>query len=183
VERYVAFLRAINVGGRFIKMEQLADHFRALGCSDVHTFINSGNVVFTADGRAANESEMEARIEPLLGFHSEVFLRAPDQVTRVAERATRFLATMEDAEAVNVAFLKAPLDPAQEQALAALTSEIDRFSAHEREVYWLCKVKQSDSSFSNAVFERKLRVKATFRRHSMLQQLARQLRAKTGGGE
>ncbi len=42
----VAFLRAINVGGRFLKMAALAEHCRALGLADVQTYINSGNVIF-----------------------------------------------------------------------------------------------------------------------------------------
>ena len=45
--RYIAFLRAINVGGRHtVKMDFLRDFFESLGFSNVETFIASGNVVF-----------------------------------------------------------------------------------------------------------------------------------------
>ena len=44
--KYVAFLRAINVGGHVVKMEVLRAHFESLGLSSVDTFIASGNVIF-----------------------------------------------------------------------------------------------------------------------------------------
>ncbi len=43
---YVAFLRAINVGGHNVKMEVLRALFEAQGYADVATFIASGNVIF-----------------------------------------------------------------------------------------------------------------------------------------
>ncbi len=46
--RFIAFLRAINVGGRTVKMDGLRRLFAALGFSSVETFIASGNVVFEA---------------------------------------------------------------------------------------------------------------------------------------
>jgi uncharacterized protein (DUF1697 family) len=44
--KYVAFLRAINVGGRTVKMGHLRSLFEAMGFSNVETFIASGNVIF-----------------------------------------------------------------------------------------------------------------------------------------
>jgi uncharacterized protein (DUF1697 family) len=44
---YVALLRGVNVGGRGkVDMRELKKTFEELGCSDVKTYINSGNVVF-----------------------------------------------------------------------------------------------------------------------------------------
>lgn len=49
MNQYVAFLRAINVGGRAkVKMNDLKHAFTQAGCKDVTTFIQSGNVLFTA---------------------------------------------------------------------------------------------------------------------------------------
>jgi uncharacterized protein (DUF1697 family) len=50
---YVALLRGVNVGGRAkVDMRELKSQFEQLGCSDVSTYINSGNVIFS-DRRAA----------------------------------------------------------------------------------------------------------------------------------
>jgi uncharacterized protein (DUF1697 family) len=175
----VAFLRAINVGGRFIKMAELAAHFKSLGLGDVSTYINSGNVLFST--RARNFSHLAARIErdlePLLGFKSEVFLRTPFELHAIAATAQSHRSAVPESGEVNVAFLAAPLDAEQLSALQSLRTALDEFAHNGREVYWLCKGNQMDSKFSNAVMERRLRLRCTFRRVSMLSKLSEQLRA------
>ncbi|MDP3084885.1 MAG: DUF1697 domain-containing protein [Rubrivivax sp.] len=167
---YVAFMRALNVSGRFIKMAELAAHYEALGHTQVSTFINSGNVIFNSrSGAAAVQARTEAALAPLLGFSSEVFLRTPDELARIAERAAGLLVA---APEVNVVFLKAALDAAQQQALQACQSEVDTLVADGRELYWSCAVRQSESRLSNAVLERRLKLRATVRRVSTVQQLA-----------
>jgi uncharacterized protein (DUF1697 family) len=56
--------------------------------------------------------------------------------------------------------------------LKAFESEFDTFAAQRREVYWLCRVKQSESRFANAVFEKTLGVAATWRSINTLQRLS-----------
>jgi uncharacterized protein (DUF1697 family) len=174
----VAFLRAINVGGRFIKMAELAAHFESLGLADVSTYINSGNVLFST--RARDFPQLAARIErdlePLLGFKSEVFLRTPSEVHAIAATALSHRSAVQASGEVNVAFLAAQLDSEQLNTLQSLRTERDEFSHNGREVYWLCKGSQMDSKFSNADMERKLRLRCTFRRVSMLSKLSEQLR-------
>ena len=63
--------------------------------------------------------------------------------------------------------MKTPAHPGR-----LIKNEIDDFKVHGREVYWLCKVRQSDSKFSNAVFEKKTGVRATFRGASTVTKLA-----------
>ncbi len=54
----------------------------------------------------------------------------------------------------------------------ALKSDIDDFRVNGREVYWLCKLKQSDSKFSNMLFEKRLNVRVTFRGINTVARLA-----------
>jgi uncharacterized protein (DUF1697 family) len=179
VPRIVAFLRAINVGGRFLKMAELAAHFSSLGLSNVATYINSGNVLF--DSRVTRldrlESTLERDLEPLLGFRSEVFLRTAGEVHAVADAAKAHRGHLRDEGEVNVAFLRKPLEADQVATLASLRTDRDDFAHGDREIYWLCQGKQSESSFSNAVLERRLRLRTTFRRVSMLVTLSEQLRS------
>src|SRR5260370_8357682 len=52
--RHVALLRGINVGGKnMLPMKELAGMFAKARCSDVTTYIQSGNVVFCADDKVA----------------------------------------------------------------------------------------------------------------------------------
>ena len=68
--------------------------------------------------------------------------------------------------------MKEPLNETTLTALLALKTDVDNFQAIGREVYWLCRKKQSESKFSNAVFEKTLRIKATFRGLSTISKLA-----------
>ncbi len=50
--RCIAFLRAVNVGGRIVKMDALRGHFEAAGFTSAETFIASGNVIFDTKAKA-----------------------------------------------------------------------------------------------------------------------------------
>jgi uncharacterized protein (DUF1697 family) len=45
----------------------------------------------------------------------------------------------------------------------ALKTDIDDFHVHGREIYWLCRKKQSESTFSNAVLEKTIGRRSTLR--------------------
>lgn len=70
---WVAFLRAVNVGQRKMKMAELKTLCEALGYTDVKTVLASGNVRFTAayDPKA----ELEAAIAKHWGWVAEAVLR------------------------------------------------------------------------------------------------------------
>jgi uncharacterized protein (DUF1697 family) len=179
---YVAFLRAINVGGRFVKMAVLAQHFRDLGHADAQTYINSGNVVFGSASRssAALATAIGQGLNARLGFETHAFVRTAAQVHDIARRGMALAADRTWTD-VNVAFLSAPLDAQQAVALQALRSDVDEFVVDATEVYWTCRMKQSQSAFSNTVFERRLKVRTTLRRAVMLQGLSQQLRRSAAG--
>jgi len=66
---YVAFLRGINVGGKgIVSMAAIKDALVDLGLSDVRTYINSGNVIFSA--RASDVETLRTRIEKALEKHT-----------------------------------------------------------------------------------------------------------------
>ena len=75
--RYIAFLRAINVGGHVVKMDALRAHFAALRLTAVESFIASGNVIFLATSAdpTALEQRIEARLAAQLGYSVATFLR------------------------------------------------------------------------------------------------------------
>ena len=79
---YIAFLRGINVGGHTVRMERLRELFEALGLKDVRTYIQSGNVFFTAPAknRTTLTLKIEAHLQKALGFKAPVFLRTIPEV-------------------------------------------------------------------------------------------------------
>ena len=163
--RLIAFLRAINVGGHTVTMVELRRLFEALGLKDVETFIASGNVIFTAPSMsiAALPQRIEDHLRKSLGYEVKVFVRTESEVAAIAQYKPFEDAHLRSAQALNVAFLAAPLGAEARKSLMALRTEIDDFHVSGREVYWLCKRKQSESTFSNARFEKTLGVRSTFR--------------------
>ena len=163
--KLVAFLRAINVGGHTVSMDTLRREFEAIGLKHVETFIASGNVVFTAPpGKTtALERKIEKRLHDSLGYEVRTFIRTEAEVTAIAGYRPFEDAQLRSAQAVNVAFLGGPLEPAAVKLLMAMRTSIDDFHVNGREMYWLCRKKQSESTFSNARFEKALGGRATFR--------------------
>jgi len=172
--RYVAFLRAINVGGRVVKMDELRTMFEAMKFGQVETFIASGNVIFETKAEAGAElaAKIEARLLKALGYEVVTFVRTDEEVAEIAVRRPFAAAAMETAPTFCVGLLGAPLGPDGERRLMSLTSADDDFRVVGREVYWLGQKRQSESTFSNAVLEKALGVRTTFRGMSTMQKLA-----------
>lgn len=171
--RYVAFLRAINVGGHVVSMAALEQAFLRIGLANVETFIASGNVIFeSAKREKALVPLIEAELRRALGYEVATFLRTAAEVAAVASSAPFSQASMDGAGALVVGFLTSPLDAAERRTLSALETEVDTFAVDGREVYWRCAVKQSESKFSNAVFERKVGRSTTFRGLNTVRKLA-----------
>ena len=171
--RTIAFLRAINVGGHTVKMDALRRHFESLGFSNVETFIASGNVIFESPSKNAQtlETSIENKLRDALGYEVAAFLRTDAELAEVADYKPFQKPDLEAAAAFNIAFLKEPLDDASTKKLMSLKTDIDDFHAHGREVYWLCRKKQSESTFSNAALEKALGVKSTLRGVNTIQKI------------
>jgi uncharacterized protein (DUF1697 family) len=172
--RLIAFLRAINVGGHTVTMAQLRREFEALGLKDVETFIASGNVIFTSRSadRAALERKIEARLRRSLGFEVATFLRTGAELAAIVGCRPFDETQIASAGAFCVGFLSGPLDAAARRALMAFKTDIDDFHTNGREVYWLCRTRQGESTFTNTSMERALGIRATFRGINTLARLA-----------
>ncbi len=180
--RYIAFLRAINVGGHTVKMDMLSQQFEALGFSAVETFIASGNVVFetTAKNVQALEKSVEERLRATLGYEVATFIRTGAELTAIANYQPFAPSALKTAQALNIAFLTEALDAASQQKLLTLKTDIDDFHLQGREVYWLCRRRQSESTFSNVVLEKTLRRPSTIRGVNTIQKMAAKYAAPEG---
>lgn len=148
----VAFLRAINVGGRQVAMAPLRALFESLGFSDVSTYIASGNVRFGGRGRgAALEARIEAALEEEFGFVVETFIRSEAELQAVLDSVPFSEAEVAEAHALMVAFLKGPVSPEVAQAVAALSTPVQRFRVIGRELYWLRVTRESEPKVERAV--------------------------------
>ena len=173
--RYIAFLRAINVGGHnTVKMDFLRQLFGSLGFSNVETFIASGNIVFetTSKNTQVLEREIENKLREALGYEVATFIRTDAELAAIANYKPFSQSDLAGAVALNIAFLADGLDDKSSQKLMALRTDIDDFHIHEREIYWLCRKKQSGSKISNAVLEKAIGQKSTLRGANTVKKMA-----------
>jgi uncharacterized protein (DUF1697 family) len=176
--RYVALLRAINVGGHVVKMTVLRECFEALRFREVETVIASGNVLFSAPSgdAAALERRIEGHLAGALGYEVATFLRTPGELAAIVVHEPFPHATPVAAgHALSVAFLKAPLSVPARSALLGLRTPTDEFHVHRREAYWLCHGRTSDSKVSGARLEKAAGGPATVRNITTVRKLAEAL--------
>ena len=173
--RYIAFLRAINVGGHNVKMDQLRILFEQLEFSNVETFIASGNVIF--DSPATNvqqiEQQIERHLQAALGYAVATFIRSTAELAAVAAYQPFASAELtQEGSSMYIAFLQAAPGDAAAQKLLTFRTEVDDFHVHDREFYWLRRIRMSDSIFSGALFEKTIGMPATLRNVTTVRKLA-----------
>jgi len=171
--RLIGFLRAINVGGHTVTMATLRALLMEMGLADVETFIASGNVIFRTAARdlRALERKIGAGLARGLGFEADVFLRTGPEVAAIAALRPFPAARVRTARTRCVGFLAEPLTGAATRRVRQFRTATDEFHVEGREVYWLSRLGQSQSKFTNAAFERALGVRSTFRSLTTVERL------------
>ncbi len=169
-----AFLRAINVGGHVVKMDQLREHFVALGFANVETFIASGNVIF--ESRSRNPAALQRKVENYLaksvGYEVATFVRTFAELERINEYPPfSEIELNAQGNTLYVGFIADIPGKAAAQQVEALATDVDDLKLNAREVYWLCRASFSDSKISGALLEKTLGTKITFRNINTIRRL------------
>jgi uncharacterized protein (DUF1697 family) len=168
---YVALLRGVNVGGHNrMPMPALTSLCRALGYTDVVTYIQSGNVVFgsTARSAAAVERALVTGIEKEFGLKITVLVRTKDELARVA-RGNPF--PKAEPNRLHVAFLDAKPAAARVRALEAFDAAPDEVRVRGREAYLHTPRGYGNSKLSGSFIEKQLQVAATARNWNTIEKL------------
>jgi uncharacterized protein (DUF1697 family) len=172
-ETYAALLRGINVGGNNkLPMKDLAAMFTAAGCRDVSTYIQSGNVVFSAGAAlvATLPATMSESIFARFGFRVPVVVRSARELAG-ALAANPFLASGVGPDALHVAFLADLPSAAQLVSLDPQRSPGDAFAVLGREVYLHLPNGVARSKLTNAWLDARLLTTSTVRNWRTVQKL------------
>ncbi len=172
----IAFLRAVNLGTRTVKMATLVEVVEALGYDQVSTYVNSGNVVFDATGRReAIEQAMENSFEEAFGFEVTTFVRTAAEL-RKAIAAEPF--SVGSGDTYFLTFLKASPTAEQRRALEDLTNDFDTLVVVGRDVHWRMHGKSTDTQLKTKDWEHIIGQKqSTSRNMTMLRKLAAKINA------
>jgi uncharacterized protein (DUF1697 family) len=155
--RFIAFLRAINVGGgRTVKMQSLRQIFKSLGFFNVATFIASGNVVFETTTKRTEtlERKIEKALKEALGYEVRTFVRGEDELAKIANHRPFPGSKFDETWQSNIIFLADNLNNKLKRGMYALRTKTDEFEVHGREVYWRRRRKQNGALFSTVPLEK-----------------------------
>jgi uncharacterized protein (DUF1697 family) len=155
-------LRGINVGGqKRVSMQVLKEMYSSLGYREVQTYVQSGNVIFSADVSGSSIKEgLEKEIKRAFGFDVLVFLRNKSELAALVKNSPF---KQKDETKLHVTFLsekpgKIPFDD-----LNPAKSGAEDFTISGKEIYLFCPNGYGVTKLSNTFFEKKLRVSATTR--------------------
>jgi uncharacterized protein (DUF1697 family) len=175
---HLALLRGINVGGKnSLPMKELVQMFSGAGCTNVRTFIQSGNVIFEAPGGALGIGDaIKAKIEKRYGYRIPIIIRTSEQLLKTI-RGNPFLKPGADEKALHVYFLAdspkastiAGLDPAR--------SAPDAFHVRGQEIYLHLPNGMARTKLTNAYFDSKLSTICTARNWATVLKLSHMMRA------
>jgi uncharacterized protein (DUF1697 family) len=177
--RYVALLRGINVGGKNkLPMKDLAAMFADAGCKEVRTYIQSGNVVFSAPAAVAAKTpgRVGAQIAKQFGYRVPVILRSGEELARLAE-GNPFFTAKADPTKLLVMFLEDEPSARSVAALDPKRSPPDEFMVRGREIYLRCPNGFGQTKLGNDYFDRVLETISTGRNWRTVLQLLEMARA------
>ena len=171
---YVAFLRAINLGPtRKFPKAAIVEAVEACGYTDVETYINTGNVRFTAPerSRAKVETALEKAFEAQAGFEVPTIVMTPKELRQIAADATEVAQQHENTGAHYVSLLKEKPKAADVEKLEGLDHGEDLAVVKGRGAHLLVVTPSARGRLSNAAVEKVLGV-ATNRNLSVVRHLA-----------
>jgi uncharacterized protein (DUF1697 family) len=163
--KYVALLRGVNVGGKnILPMKDLAAIFVAAGCKDVSTYIQSGNVVFSAPAAMLKKlpAQISASIEKRFGYKVPVVLRSNQQLAQ-AIAGNPFLKAGQDPKTCHAMFLADTPTAQTAKLLDPNRSPGDFFEVCGGEIYLHLPNGSAKSKLTNAYFDSKLTTVCTVR--------------------
>jgi uncharacterized protein (DUF1697 family) len=170
----VALVRGINVAGRAkLAMSDLRQAFADADCSNVTTYIQSGNVVFRSSRSATRvTADVAALLGKRHGLDVAVVVRTGPQLASVVAR-NPFSEASRDRSKLHVTFLAGTPTPARVDRTESTSFLPDEFRVLGREVYVYCPGGYGRTKINNTFFERSLGVAATTRNWNTVTTLAK----------
>jgi uncharacterized protein (DUF1697 family) len=172
--RLVALLRGINVGGnKLVDMARLRIVLSDLGYSDVRTYLQSGNAVFSCQAKAVAgaATEVENAIAGEFGFDCRVVVRTAAELS-AAMSADPLLHLLGNPSRHLIGFLS---DPPRPEGVKGLTSQdfgVDQLRIIDQHLYLWCPNGITGSPFGKLNFDRLLGVAVTMRNWNTVTKLA-----------
>lgn len=176
--RMIALLRAVNVGGRKLPMAELRMLCGELGWTEIVTYIQSGNIVFTSDDTPeAAEAALEALIEKHFGYKAPAIVRTLDQWTHYPAANPFPIAAADEPNRLVMLLSKDPPADTAEAAIQARAMHGERVKRAGDAIWIHYPDGQQDTKLSPAIIDRAIGSVATGRNYRTVATLLDMLKA------
>lgn len=156
---FVALLRGVNVGGKnMISMSSLKKSFETIGFKDVATYINSGNIIFTA--KEADARKLETKIERMLSkdyeLESKVVVRSLSEMAKLVESLPTSWSAGDSSWRYNVIFLRHSIDSEKVLDELPAKSDIEQIVYRPGTLLWSAQVDELRKTIFHKLSTRKI---------------------------
>ena len=137
MSKYIAFLRGINISGKNkISMPQLKAEFEALGFTEVATYLNSGNVVFSSE-TDDTKTVIEKMIADKFGLAIPVYIIAMEEMKDILSHSPQWWDSGNKEWYDNLIFILSP-DTPQEicDMVGEPSEELERIQIYKNVIFW-----------------------------------------------
>lgn len=155
--RYVALLRGINVGGNnLIKMLDLRSSFDSMGFSEVQTYIQSGNVIFSSKQKSKPKltTLIEKALSDAFSYESRVVVISGSEMERVVTQAPKGFGTDPEQYRYDVLFVREPFTTVEALRDINATPGVDTTHAGDHAVYFRRLISKATQSNLNKLVVR-----------------------------
>lgn len=165
-QTFISLLRGINVSGqKSIRMDDLKRLFEDLGCFDVQTYIQSGNVIFKAKEKECPllAAALSEAIKGRFDFDVPVFVLDVNELSSIVEDNPFVGDPLKNPSFLHVTFLSSRVTEANTEQLAGMLSEGEDAALVGKVLYLYCPNGYGKTKLTNTFLERRLKVVATTR--------------------
>jgi uncharacterized protein (DUF1697 family) len=173
--KYIALLKAINVGGHTVKMDYLKKLFENMGFTRVETFIASGNVIFDTKIYKTEliKIKIEKQLKTAFGYTVRTFIRSTEELKAIANYKPYTESDLDNKQNyLYIGFLNDVPNKDSLKKVLALSNEANVFYFNNKELYWLCRKNFINSGISGKLLEKSLGMETTIRNSTTIQKMA-----------
>ncbi|WP_118194397.1 DUF1697 domain-containing protein [Albibacterium indicum] len=166
MQTYISILRGINVSGqKLIKMDALKSMYESLGFTHVKNYVQSGNIIFSADETATKSlvEKISSQIENDFGFEVPVLVMTKNELEEIIAANPFADSPEKDPTALYVTFLAANVSDFDLDRIEEKAQKDEQIYIGSKAVYLYCPHGYGKTKLNNTFLERSLKTKATTR--------------------
>ncbi len=140
MKRYIAFLRGVNINGKNkVPMTELKKGFEEIGFTEVRTYLNSGNVIFSSDegDMEVFTNQIETMIQRLFGIDIPVFVISKETLEDILVHAPDWWGNEDKATYDNLIFIIPPATFADVFGeIGEAKEDFEKIKNYKEAVFW-----------------------------------------------